>query len=207
VSFDAKGDLCLGFFQAFWDEGLLPELPQGARVLEIGCAEADWLSSMREARPDLYLVGIDQRSTGPRPAANECIRADVLSYQGFRPATFDAIIAVSMIEWAGCGHYGDVINPDGDWLTLGLARSWVKDSGWCYFDVPYAASAAEKGRRKHNPDMRVYTDEDFSQLFHKSGWAPVTRRWFEGRVPGADRVHPDGPYMAYLLRPEVTHGE
>jgi hypothetical protein len=73
VSFQAKGDLCLGFFQHFWDEGLLPELPKGARVLEIGCAEADWLSSMREARPDLYLVGIDQRVTGDRKAADELV--------------------------------------------------------------------------------------------------------------------------------------
>jgi cyclopropane fatty-acyl-phospholipid synthase-like methyltransferase len=201
VSFDAKGDLCLGFFQAFWDEGLLPELPKGARVLEIGCAEADWLASMREARPDLYLVGIDQRSTGDRKAADEVILADVLTYE-FPEASFDAVIAVSMIEWAGCGHYGDPKDEEGDWKTLMLARHWVKPDGWLYFDVPYSASPGDIVNRKHNPDMRIYTDADFAALFETSGWDVVTRRWFEGRLEGG-RVHPDGPYMAHLLKPRL----
>lgn len=193
MSFQGGGDLCLGFFQHFWDEGLLPELPEKGRVLEIGCAEADWLSAMRKARPDLHLTGIDQRKVY-RPAADEHIVADVLTYD-FPPASFDAIIAVSMIEWAGVGHYGDPVDPEGDVKTLQRARRWIKPSGWLYFDVPYGDRI-----RSQNPKMRVYSDADFAVLFKASGWEIVTRRWFEGRM-GDKKVHPDGPYMAHLLRP------
>jgi len=188
--------MCLGFFQTFWEEGLLPELPQGARVLEIGCAEADWLGQMRQARPDLYLVGIDQRSTGKRPAADECILADVLTY-AFPAESFDAIIAVSMLEWAGCGHYGDPIDTEGDLRTMIRARHWVKPTGWMYFDVPCASDNQD---RKHNPDMRVYSDEAFDVLFTLGGWEVVTKRWFEGLMDNG-KPHPDGPYMAHVLRP------
>lgn len=191
--------MCLGFFQTFWEEGLLPELPKGARALEIGCAEADWLGQMRKARPDLYLVGIDQRAAGKRPGADECILADVLTYE-FPAQSFDAIIAVSMLEWAGCGHYGDPIDERGAYKTLERARMWIKPEGWLYFDVPYSASPADLVNRKHNPDMRIYSDADFELLFEATGWDVVTRRYFEGLMDNGVR-HPDGPYMAHVLRP------
>lgn len=198
MSFNSGGDMCLGFFQAFWEQGLLPELPQGARVLEIGCAEADWLTPMKAARPDLYLVGIDQRGSNARPGADERILGDVLTYE-FPAASFDAIIAVSMIEWAGMGHYGDPLDPEGDLHTLQRARTWIKPGGWLYFDVPCASDQLD---RKHNPDMRVYSDAMFARLFAESGWDVVTSQWFRGLMANGD-AHPDGPYKAHLLKPRT----
>jgi SAM-dependent methyltransferase len=195
MSFKAGGDLCLGFFQHFWDQGWLPELPQGARVLEIGCAEADWLTPMKTARPDLYLVGIDQRTSNDRPGADERILGDVLTYE-FPPASFDAVIAVSMIEWAGMGHYGDPEDPDGDLKTLQNARRWIKPDGWLYFDVP----VVEDSDRPRHTKMRVYSDAMFARLFDEAGWDVVTSEWFAGELDNG-RTHPDGPYMAHLLRP------
>jgi hypothetical protein len=190
VTFDAKGDMCAGFFAEFWNTGRLPVLPPHAQVLEIGCAENDWLACMRETRPDLYLVGIDQR--GPeRPSADEHLIADVLTHP-FAPCRFDAIIAVSMIEWAGCGHYKDPIDPDGDLHTLQRARTWIKPTGWLYFDVPYREKHDDPGR---NDPMRTYSDEDFERLFWASGWRVEDRQFFRTE-------HRDGPYMAHLLRPE-----
>lgn len=197
MTFDSGGDLCLGFFEYFWAHGLLPELPHGARVLEIGCAEADWLTPMKKARPDLYLVGLDQRSWGSRPGADETIQADVLTYQGFEPASFDAIIAVSMVEWAGIGKYGDPEDEQGDYITMRQARTWLKPSGWMYFDVPYFDGDRAKDR---NPPMRVYSDDDFAKLLQDTGWKPVERQYFSGE-DGRGYTHPDGPYMAHLLRP------
>jgi SAM-dependent methyltransferase len=196
-TFDSGGDLCLGFFEHFWKNGLLPELPKGARVLEIGCAEADWLTPMKAARPDLYLVGMDQRDWGRRPGADETVRADVLTFDGFPPASFDAIIAVSMVEWAGTGKYNDPKDPSGDTKTMWQARKWIKPDGWFYFDVPYDPGDSNKQR---NPPMRVYDDYDFARLF-ETGWDVVRREYFSGDN-GKGYIHPDGPYMAHLLRPQ-----
>lgn len=197
MTFDSGGDLCLGFFEHFWKQGWLPDLPQGARVLEIGCAEADWLTPMKAARPDLYLVGIDQRDFGRRPGADETVLADVLTFQGFQSASFDAVIAVSMVEWAGTGKYNDPKDESGDVITMRKAREWVKPDGWMYFDVPYDPGDTNKQR---NPPMRVYDDADFDLLIDPREWDVVRREYFSGDN-GKGYTHPDGPYMAHLLRP------
>lgn len=186
MSFHSGGDLCLGFFQTFWDAKLLPELPPNARVLEIGCAEADWLGAMRAARPDLHLTGIDWRGDA-RPAADVRICGDVLTHE-FQPQEFDAIIAVSMLEWAGTNKYGDPHDPDGDRKTMIRARRWIKPGGWLYFDVPY-------GLPRRNGIMRTYTDEELRDRLLGPEWEEVTRRNFTGDG------HPDGPYVALLVRP------
>jgi SAM-dependent methyltransferase len=191
MSFKGGGDMCLGFFQTCWELGLLPDIPPNGKVLEIGCAEADWLSAMKAARPDLHLTGIDWRGD-KRPAADVRIVGDVLTHE-FEPASFDAIIAVSMIEWAGTNKYGDPDDPDGDLHTLQRARRWITPDGWLYFDVPY-------GLPERNHPMRVYTDERFAELFAQSGWQVVARQWFKG-VLDTGAIHPDGPYLAQVLRP------
>lgn len=196
VSFKSGGDLCLGFFQTFWDAGLLPELPTGAKVLEIGCSEADWLGAMRLARPDLHLTGIDWRDH-PRPAADVQIQGDVLVHD-FEPASFDAIIAVSMLEWAGVSHYGDPVDEQGDRKTAARARRWLKPGGWFYFDVPYAETDAAKDvfpGHPRNGHMRTYTDVELQDRILSDDWTEVTRRQFTGDG------HPDGPYVALLLKP------
>jgi hypothetical protein len=202
MSFNSGGDMCLGFFRAYWEQGLLPPFPQRGRVLEIGCAEADWLTPMKAARPDLTLIGIDQRSPGKRPGADELIIADVMTYDGFPPRFFDAIIAVSMVEWAGTGKYDSPVDARGDYMTLMQARTWIKPDGWLYFDVPYENAEFPKERRKHNPEMRIYTDEGFADLFQQTGWLVESRRFFDGWLEEGRR-HPDGPYMAHVLRPRV----
>jgi SAM-dependent methyltransferase len=198
VSFQAGGDLCLGFFQACGELGLLPPIPHGGKVLEIGCAEADWLTPMKAARPDLHLTGLDQRDCGKRPGADALIRADVLTYD-FPPASFDVIIAVSMIEWAGIDKYGAPVDPVGDLHTLQRARTWIKPDGWLYFDVPYSPDGS--GRERNAP-MRVYTDADFTRLLAASGWAVEARQFFEGILDvRLGNRHPDGPYLAHVVRP------
>lgn len=195
VRFNAAGDMCLGFFKTVWESGVCRDLAPGARVLEIGCAEANWLQGMRDARPDLHLTGIDVR-THKRPAADRQIFGDVLSHN-FEPQEFDAIIAVSMIEWAGISHYGDPSDPDGDLHTLQRARTWITPTGWLYFDVPWAPDDAGKLTPKgapRNGRMRVYTDADVERVLDGQ-WRISHRRYF------TNVGHPDGPYIAVVCDP------
>lgn len=191
MTFKSGGDLCLGFFQEIWDACHLSDrLPLQAHVLEIGCAEADWLGQMRQARPDLHLTGIDTRETDPRPAADLYILGDVLQ-QTFEPASFNAIVAVSVIEWIGLGFYqGNPTREGADVEMLRRCRDWIRPGGWLYLDTPYN----ERGTllRRH---LRAYDWPTLTEMFDATGWQMVKRQHFTGDG------HPDGPYVAVLLEP------
>lgn len=190
-AFQAEGDLCLGFFAESWPHA--PELPPGASVLEIGCAEADWMRSMRVARPDLQLTGVDWREAS-RPDANLVITGNILD-QTFAPASFDAIVMVSVIEWIGVGHYDgvhgkDPVVPDADTTIFRLAHTWLKPSGWLYYDTPYDRTID----RAYRP-FRIYDEASIETRLYQGQWREVWRQWFSGGG------HPDGPYLAAIVRP------
>lgn len=112
--------------------------PAGARVLEIGCQDADWLSSAVEADPSIEATGIDWRGAKKGPGAR--LQGDVLA-QTFAPSSFDAIVMISTLEHIGLGHYSsDPKYDEGDVDTLRRCVEWLVPGGWIYADVPYASS-------------------------------------------------------------------
>lgn len=183
--FNSGKDLCLGFFREFWDEGAI-EIPQGGRVLEIGCAEADWLTPMKATRPDLHLTGTDQRDHPARPGADLLVRGNVMDQTLFPQWTFDAIIAVSVLEHVGVGRYGDPVDECGDIRAMANLRHWLKPNGVLYFDVPWRPWGPSTPFRQYNE-----TDLQNRLLL---GWRIERRREF---YPD----HPDGPYVAVVVRP------
>lgn len=180
-------DMCIGFWTVIWEKGQI-DIPQNGRVLEIGCAEADWLTPMKEARPDLHLTGIDWRACA-RPGADVLIRGDVLT-QEFPPESFDAVVMVSALEHIGLGAYeNDPGDPDGDTHTLERVLGWLKPGGLVYFDVPYRANGDYEVNRK----FRRYNRETMESRLTPKGY--VERRSCE-----MDSSHPDGPYIAVVLK-------
>jgi hypothetical protein len=125
-----------------------PSIPLDGNVLEIGCAEFDWLTVAKQAWPDMTLTGIDWRE--PKPgydrAGNLRMQRDVLDYC-FPSKSFDWIVAVSTIEHIGLGHYGDPGDPNGDTHAMELAWHWLKPGGWMYLDVPFADSYSVFGTK------------------------------------------------------------
>lgn len=116
------------------------------RVLEIGCAEADWLTLAQAAEPTLDLYGIDWRRC-VRPGT--IVQGDVLRAD-FRPASFDVIVSLSAIEHIGLGHYeADPAWVEGDISTVRLAWHWLKPGGWLYLDVPYTPEGAQVVRSEY----------------------------------------------------------
>jgi hypothetical protein len=177
-------DLCLSFFGQGYDAGMFT-FPPHARVLEIGCAEADWSGPMKALRPDLHITSIDVRLAAATKS-DLVIRGDVLT-QDFGPDAFDAIVSVSTIEHIGLSAYGDPADVDGDIHTMQRCRSWISPTGWMYFDVPYGKqyAAHRSYRRYHDAALR-------SRLL--PGWKESARMVLE-----VD--HPDAPYIALTVRP------
>ena len=147
-----NNDVCLNIFDAAAEASKFT-MPQGGSVLEIGCAEADWLSPMHAARPDLVLTGIDWRHCAGR--AGTVIKADVLVHD-FPPFSFDAVVLVSTLEHIGLGHYeDDPKDPDGDTKTMQRIWGWLKPGGQVLFDVPWDP----KGYHVIGSECRVYDDD------------------------------------------------
>jgi SAM-dependent methyltransferase len=180
-------DMCVGFFTACWEKGLVT-FPTGARVLEIGCAEGDWVGPMLQCRPDLQIVGIDVRPID-RPGA-AVIQGDILT-QTFEPESFDAVVAISSLEHIGLGWYGDPVDPEGDCRAVRRVAEWLKPGGLFYFDVPYRPS----GPYTVTKSFRAYDRAALEQRLLTA--APRLRAETAAQM---DASHPDGPYIACTLR-------
>jgi SAM-dependent methyltransferase len=183
--FNSGGDMCLTFFAQAYEEDWL-KFPRNARVLEIGCAEADWQTPMLAIRPDLQITGIDWREV-LRPG--ETIRGDVMNLDTFDRASFDAIVSISAIEHVGLGAYNDdPLLPSGDLVAMNNALYWLKPGGWMYLDVPYRPT----GVFEVHDNFRAYNQK---ALHDRLTFGFEVERWAKCETP-----HPDGPYIAMLLR-------
>lgn len=131
--YDAGTDGCLSIFGQVYATGALV-FPHQAPVLEIGCAEADWMTPMLVLRPDLQITGIDWRAC-ERPGA--VVHGDILT-QDWPAESFDVVIGISSIEHIGLGHYDqDPLDAEGDRRCMARVARWLKPGGWIYADVPY----------------------------------------------------------------------
>ena len=185
--FCAFGDGCLELFGK-----ALPFLtiPPKARILEVGCFEADWLASMALARPDCELVGIDWQPCVNKRNFGTPIQGDVLTYD-FEPASFDAVVGISSIEHIGLGHYKqDPLDPDGDRHCMERIVSWLKPGGIVYADVPWQPDRYEVNGTKH----RVYHPASVAERLLVPGLVKTWETWStvngEALLPEPSERHP-----------------
>jgi len=152
-----RPDSCLTTFvnaANAWDLALKPR----DTVLEVGCAEADWMSLAAKHQPTARLTGVDVRECS-RPGV--VIEGDIFD-QDFGEEAFDAIVLVSALEHIGLGHYGDIPDPVGDRRFMLMAERWLKPGGWLYADVPWNYSKAWI----EGTEYRVYDSISIARLGH-----------------------------------------
>lgn len=180
--------MCIGFLLDCLDRKLF-DFPPNARVLEIGCAEADTAGEIKKRRPDLHVTGFDWRDA-PECTADEKHRGDILITQKFDGKQFDVVLAVSTIEHVGLSAYGDPEDVDGDTKVMKRISGWLKPGGICYLDVPYRPD----GKYKAGSQFRAYDAPQLHQrLIEPSGLTQTAEQFFKGD-------HPDGPYIAVVLQ-------
>lgn len=189
--YGAGGDECLSLFAAAYATGRLT-FPPGARVLEVGCAEADWMTPMLALRPDLQMTGVDWRAC-ERPGA-VTLRQDILAAL-FLPASFDVAIGISSVEHLGLGHYDqDPLDPEGDRRCMVRVARWLKPGGWAYADVPFEVG----GFRVVGTSHRVYDAETLHTRLTPPGLR-LEQVWYgtSGQEGLRDAPHPDRLHLMH----------
>jgi SAM-dependent methyltransferase len=178
------GDVCGNVFGESL-RAMRPPIKPDANVLEIGCAEFDWLSLAGKAWPEMVFTGIDWRARNDFVNWTTRIHGDVLT-EHFEPNSFDWIVAISTIEHIGLGHYQrDPLDTDGDTKAMARAFEWLKPGGWMYLDVPYGDKYEVRGTK-----CRVYD------------WPAILKRLMTGAwIPEQATSHadPEGRYGYFAM--------
>jgi SAM-dependent methyltransferase len=165
------------------------DLPKGASVLELGCCETDWHKWMRNADPDLDLVGVDVNECGGY--SGQFFRADVnalnwnlglvsVSELGnpdgpyLEDHRFDAVVGLGSIEHFGLGFYGDPLNDTADIEAVCNASDWLKPGGFLYYDVPWSPVGYRVTDNRH---FRVYDDRALQDRLTPPGMVVERQAW------------------------------
>lgn len=164
------GDGCCDFFRA----SLLASpfsIPEDAHVLEVGCAEFDWLTVALASWPLMTLTGIDWRGSKKVRPGVTVIAGDVMTHD-FPLESFDWIVSISALEHVGLGHYNhDPKAEDGDSIALRRMHGWLKPGGVVSFDVPWNPGVAYQ---VVGTSHRVYDDATVQSRLHQGlGWQQV----------------------------------
>jgi len=175
----------------------------GSAVLELGCAETDWLERMRDLDQGYDLYGVDARA---ERTANgwRFVHGDATRRHLFPPRSFDWIVLLGALEHFGLGFYGDPVVEGGDILTMQNVVRWLKPGGYVYFDVPVQPTH----RIQDNRHFRMYSPETLTDRLLAPGLEEIQRAyahhephvWLDG-PPAADVVPYD--YGAVLARKVV----
>lgn len=194
--YDQTDPMLLLFDHAVKQWGL--DIPDGARVLELGCRETDWAQRVKRAVA-CEIVGIDANPC-PDYGGDRFIQADASSPDLFRrpwlePASFDVVVSLGAIEHFGLGYYGDPKGEAKDTQAVANAWHWLKPGGSFYFDVPWTPE-----RHHETAHYRVYSDESLRERFTSAfvwrarGWAPNTQEQY-----GFTQVRPMAVYQPFYF--------
>lgn len=110
--------------------------PSYSRILELGCAESDWLERMKAADSTFELVGVDARGQQREPNGFELIHANATEPSTFEANSFDWIVMLGALEHFGLGFYGEAGDDFGDVHAMQNVERWLRPGGFVYFDVP-----------------------------------------------------------------------
>lgn len=133
--------------------------PMGSRVLELGCAESDWLERMHLMDRSLDLVGVDARAQERQTNGFSMVQGDAMDASLFPPNSFDRIVLLGALEHFGLGFYGDAEDPFGDVRAMQNVATWLRPGGFVYFDVPVQPTF----RIAPNRHFRSYAPRDVTQ--------------------------------------------
>jgi len=147
--------------------------PSGSRILELGCAESDWLDRMHRADSTFDLVGVDARPHLRDAVGYQMRVGDAMDCDLFKPNSCDRIVMLGALEHFGLGFYGDPVREGGDTIAMHNVADWLKPGGFVYFDVPCQPTY----RIADNRHFRSYSPASIAERLIVPGLLEVNRAY------------------------------
>ena len=151
----------------------MPNLPQGAKVLDFGCATGTFLYSLKDRGWDLYGVDMSEKAVNYAKAVLGLnVVRGTLEEASFPSNHFDAVFAWHVLE--------HLIDPLG---TLKEIHRILKPNGYFIFEVPNAASWEWRVFKKYWYDLDPprhlfhYTPKTASLFLRKAGFHIIRIRY------------------------------
>jgi SAM-dependent methyltransferase len=167
------------------------ELPEGARVLELGCCETNFSHWLRRADPNVRLTGVDVNSMSPNEDYKGLFVQSAAERCDFDPSSFEAVIILGALEHFGLGFYGDPVDEDADIKTLLKVADWLVPGGWVYYDVPWTPRTHYVTENRH---FRVYDDFTLPMV---DGLTPTRRAYAHGETLQPHGPRPEQPVVPF----------
>lgn len=121
--------------------------PSGT-VLDIGSVHTRLPIAL--ASRGFRVVGLDYLPYPYRHPNLRAVRGDAMRCP-FAAKSFDAILAVSVIEHVGIGHYGDPARDAGDRETVREIARLLRPGGRAILTVPFGRSLTDASQRVYDP--------------------------------------------------------
>jgi O-antigen chain-terminating methyltransferase len=131
----------------------LARIGDAKRVLDVGCAESDYLDKLSH----LELYGVDVRNPVLKLPRNFTFLKCDITRNPFTSGFFDLVICISTLEHIGLRAYGQKDFPDGDLSTLNAMMDSLRSGGRLLLSVPY-------GRLENHGWLRVYDEGSWAKL-------------------------------------------
>ena len=164
-------------------------------VLDLGCCHSRLPIAL--ASRGFAVVGMDFNPYPYRHPGLKTVRADI-TQMPFGGSTFAAVLAVSVIEHIGIGHYGEPEAGRGDQAAVRELARILRPNGKAVITVPF-------GQAMTNHWMRVYDGARLRQLvaplhIDRVEYA-VSRQglWMPGMEGEAGQIDWNGPDRAVAL--------
>jgi SAM-dependent methyltransferase len=164
-------------------------------ILDIGCVHSRLPIAL--ASRGCRMVGLDFLPYPHRHPNLQAVRRDATGAP-FRGASFDAVVAVSVIEHIGIGHYGDPSAEGADRETVREIARILKPGGRCVITLPF-------GRPLTDDSKRVYDSPHLQRLLAPLRLLHIEYAWSRGGLwtpcteAEAATVDWNGPNRAVVL--------
>jgi SAM-dependent methyltransferase len=118
------------------------------RILDVGCSSSGLPIAL--ASRGYRVVGFDSLPYAFRHTNLQAIRGDAIR-PPFRDASFEAILAISVLEHVGIGHYGDPVAASGDCDAAREISRILQPGGRAVITVPFGQVRTDDFQRVYDP--------------------------------------------------------